>query len=84
MGNETVDVKAWIDGQPITRFLPHRRDWRGLLHYGVISFMLEKLGAVLGVSNLDIYAVLRGQIREEFLKIRNQQMVYSVAGKSVR
>ena len=30
------------------RDLIRRRDWRGLLHYGVIFFMLEKLGAVIG------------------------------------
>ncbi|MNG05199.1 Gallate dioxygenase [compost metagenome] len=66
------------------RELLRRRDWRGLLHYGAIFFMLEKLGAVLGVSNLDIYAAMRGQSLEEFMKTRNQQVVYSVAGKSSR
>ncbi|MCC6076526.1 gallate dioxygenase [Pseudomonas sp. GCM10022188] len=64
------------------RNLLRRRDWRGLLHYGAIFFMLEKLGAVLGVSNLHIYAAMRGQSLEEFMKTRNQQVVYSVAGKS--
>ena len=33
-----------------------RRDWRALIHYGVIFFMLEKLGAVIGTTNLHIYA----------------------------
>jgi hypothetical protein len=33
------------------RDLIRRRDWPGLIHYGVIFFMLEKLGAVIGVSN---------------------------------
>ena len=28
------------------RALLRARDWRGLMHYGVIFFMLEKLGAV--------------------------------------
>jgi gallate dioxygenase len=32
------------------RALVRNRDWRGLIHYGVIFFMLEKLGAVVGVQ----------------------------------
>jgi len=63
------------------RDLLRRRDWRGLIHYGVIFFMLEKLGAVVGVSNLHIYAAMRGQTLEEFQKTRNAQVMYSVAGK---
>jgi gallate dioxygenase len=55
-------------------------DWRGMIHYGVIFFMLEKLGAVVGVGNLDIYAAMRGQTIAEFQKTRNAQVTYSVAG----
>ena len=51
------------------------------MRYGVIFFMLEKLGAVTGVSNLHIYAAMRGQSLEEFQKTRNAQITYSVAGK---
>ena len=58
------------------------RDWRGLIHYGVIFFMLEKLGAVVGVSNLHIYAAMRGETLETFQKTRNAPgALYSVAGK---
>ena len=58
-----------------------RRDWRAMIHYGVIFFMLEKLGAVIGVSNLHIYAAMRGQTLEEFQKTRNAPgALYSVAG----
>jgi gallate dioxygenase len=65
------------------RELIRRRDWRGLLHYGVIFFMLEKLGAVVGVSNLHIYAAMRGETLEEFQRTRNAPgALYSVAGKS--
>jgi gallate dioxygenase len=61
--------------------LVRRRDWRGMIHYGVIFFMLEKLGAVVGVSNLHIYAAMRGQTLEEFQKTRNAPgALYSVAG----
>jgi gallate dioxygenase len=63
------------------RDLVRRRDWRGLIHYGVIFFMLEKLGAVIGTTNLHIYAAMRGQSLEDFQKTRNAQVLYSVAGK---
>jgi gallate dioxygenase len=64
------------------RDLIRRRDWRSMIHYGVIFFMLEKLGAVLGVSNLHIYAAMRGQSLEDFQKTRNAPgALYSVAGK---
>ena len=61
--------------------LIRRQDWRGMMHYGVIFFMLEKLGAVVGVSNLHIYAAMRGESLEDFQKTRNAQVMYSVAGK---
>ena len=62
--------------------LVRRRDWRGMIHYGVIFFMLEKLGAVVGVSNLHIYAAMRGESLEDFQKTRNAPgALYSVAGK---
>jgi gallate dioxygenase len=65
------------------RDLIRRRDWRGLLHYGVIFFMLEKLGAVVGVSNLHIYAAMRGETLEAFQRTRNAPgALYSVAGKT--
>jgi len=63
------------------RQLVRTLDWRGMIHYGVSFFMLEKLGAVVGVSNLHIYAAMRGQTLEEFQKTRNAPgALYSVAG----
>src|SRR5262249_56561263 len=62
------------------RTMVRNRDWRGMIHYGVIFFMLEKLGAVVGTSNLHIYAAMRGQSLEDFQKTRNAQVLYSVAG----
>ncbi|MRS20819.1 gallate dioxygenase [Enterobacteriaceae bacterium RIT692] len=56
-------------------------DWRGMIHYGVSFFLLEKLGAVVGVSNLHIYSAMRGETLEQFQQTRNQQVLYSVAGK---
>ena len=63
------------------RELIRRRDWRGLIHYGAIFFVLEKLGAVTGVSNLHIYAAMRGETLEAFQATRNTKALYSVAGK---
>ena len=64
------------------RAMMRARDWRAMIHYGVIFFMLEKLGAVVGVSNLHIYAAMRGQTLDEFMKTRNAPgALYSVAGK---
>src|SRR5262245_2928265 len=59
------------------------RDWRALIRYGASFFMLEKLGAVVGISNLHIYAAMRGETLEEFHKTRNAPSVlYSVAGNA--
>jgi gallate dioxygenase len=52
-----------------------------MIHYGVIFFMLEKLGAVVGTSNLHIYAAMRGETLEVFQQTRNAAVLYSVAGK---
>jgi len=58
-----------------------QRDWRKLIQYGASFFLLEKFGAVTGASNLDIYAAMKGMPLDEFMKTRNQQVTYSVAGK---
>ncbi|HKX31725.1 MAG TPA: gallate dioxygenase [Blastocatellia bacterium] len=68
----TVDESAMIE----------RRDWRELIQYGASFFLLEKLGAVSGVSNLHIYAAMRGETLEDFLKTRNAPgALYSVAAR---
>lgn len=57
------------------------RDWIGMIRYGVIFFLLEKLGAMLGISNLHIYAAMRGETLEAFMQTRNAPgALYSVAG----
>jgi gallate dioxygenase len=64
------------------RAMVRKRDWRDLIRYGASFFMLEKLGAVVGVSNLHIYAAMRGQSLEDFQQTRNAPgALYSVAGK---
>jgi gallate dioxygenase len=78
------DPEATFEESHLTneeRDMVRRRDWKSLIQYGVIFFLLEKLGAVVGISNLHIYAAMRGQTLEEFQKTRNTQVLYSVAGK---
>jgi gallate dioxygenase len=66
---------------PAERDMIERRDWQALIHYGVIFFLLEKLGATVGVSNLHIYAAMRGESLEQFQQTRNApNALYSVAG----
>jgi gallate dioxygenase len=78
------DPEASFEAAALTdeeRDLIRRRDWRGLIHYGAIFFGLEKLGAVVGISNLHIYAAMRGETLEAFQRTRNTKALYSVAGK---
>ena len=78
-----ADQEALFDDAALSdeeRSLVRHLDWRGMIHYGVSFFMLEKLGAVVGVSNLHIYAAMRGQTLEEFQQTRNAPAaLYSVA-----
>jgi len=55
-------------------------DWRALIRYGVIFFILEKLAAAVGVSNQEVYAAMRSESLEQFLKTRPNPVTYSVAG----
>ncbi|HUO23555.1 MAG TPA: gallate dioxygenase, partial [Caulobacteraceae bacterium] len=54
------------------------RDWRALIQYGAIFFVLEKLAAVSGVPNIAVYAAMRGQSVEDFQKTRSAAMTYGV------
>ena len=76
---ETLFDEAHLTAEE--RTLVRDLNWRGMIHYGVSFFMLEKLGAVVGVSNLHIYAAMRGQTLAEFQQTRNAPgALYSVAG----
>lgn len=63
------------------RSMIRERRWIDMIRYGVIFFLLEKMGAVIGVSNPDIYASMRGESLAEFQKTRNVSMQYSVAAQ---
>lgn len=50
--------------------LVRARDWLGLVRHGVNFFVLEKFARVVRMSNLEVYAAMRGESLEEFLKTR--------------
>lgn len=56
------------------------RQWIEMVRRGVIFFVLEKMAAVLGVSNPEVYAAFRGETLEQFQASRKVAMRYSVAG----
>ncbi|XUM19570.1 gallate dioxygenase [Bradyrhizobium oligotrophicum S58] len=62
------------------RELIKNRRWIEMIRRGVSFFVLEKMAAVIGVSNPDVYAAFRGETLEAFLKTRKVPMRYSVAG----
>jgi gallate dioxygenase len=66
------------------REMIRHQDWRALIHRGASFFVLEKLAAVTGVSNLHVYAAMRGQSLDDFMKTRNAPgALYSVAAEAV-
>jgi len=76
---EPLYEEAGLTGEE--RAMLRARDWRALIQYGVIFFLLEKLGAAVGTTNLHIYAAMRGESLEDFLKTRNTKVLYSVAAQ---
>jgi len=68
-----TDLTGAFDQLELTheeRALIESRDWLGLIRYGVSFFVLEKFARVVRVSNLQVYASMRGESLEEFLKTR--------------
>jgi gallate dioxygenase len=79
-----ADPEALFEKAGLTeseRDMIRRLDWRAMMQYGAIFFVLEKLAAVKGVSNLHVYAAMRGQTLEDFQKTRNAAVLYSVGGR---
>jgi gallate dioxygenase len=76
------DFDALADEYELTseeRALITGRRWLEMIQRGVSFFVLEKLAAVIGVSNPEVYASMRGQSLEDFLKTRKAPIQYSVA-----
>jgi gallate dioxygenase len=81
-----LDEEASYNAAGLTheeRSLLRARDWRGLIHFGVIFFVLEKFAAVLGLSNLHVYAAMRGESIDQFLATRNAPSAVYSTGPSL-
>jgi hypothetical protein len=52
--------------------LVRTRDWLGLVQYGVNFFVLEKWARVVKTTNLEVYAIMRGESFEAFMNTRQQ------------
>jgi protocatechuate 4,5-dioxygenase alpha chain len=46
------------------------RDWLGLVQYGANFFVIEKFARVVKMTNMEVYALMRGESFEDFLKTR--------------
>jgi gallate dioxygenase len=67
------DLEAAFDLSSLTEqetALVRSRDWLGLIRYGVSFFVLEKFARVQKLSNLQVYASMRGESLEAFLSTR--------------
>ena len=50
--------------------LVRNQDWLGLVRYGVSFFVIEKFARVVRKTNLEVYAMMRGESLEDFMKTR--------------
>ena len=64
---EAFDLAALTEKE---RALVRARDWIGLIRYGVNFFVLEKFAHTVRVSNLEVYAAMRGESFEDFMQTR--------------
>jgi gallate dioxygenase len=67
------DIEAAFEASGLTeqeRTMVRARDWLGLIRYGVSFFVLEKFARVQRMSNLEVYASMRGESLEAFLATR--------------
>lgn len=46
------------------------QDWLGLVRHGVNFFVLEKFARVVRKTNLEVYALMRGETFDEFMATR--------------
>lgn len=67
------DEEAAMDAALLSdqeKILVRARDWLGIVQYGVNFFVLEKWARVVRRSNLEVYAIMRGETLEEFMQTR--------------
>ncbi len=80
-----TDFAALADEFHLTadeRDLIQDRRWIEMIRRGVSFFVLEKMAAVIGVSNPEVYASMRGESLADFLKTRKSPIQYSVANQT--
>lgn len=46
------------------------RDWIGLIRHGTNFFVLEKFARLVGKTNLEVYAEMRGETFDQFMATR--------------
>lgn len=54
----------------VEQALVRDRDWLGIVQYGVNFFVLEKWARVVKKTNLEVYAIMRGESFEDFMLTR--------------
>jgi gallate dioxygenase len=77
------DFEALADERGLSdeeKALVRERRWIEMVRRGVSFFVLEKMAAVLGISNPAVYAAFRGETLAQFLATRKVPLTYSVAG----
>ncbi len=65
---EQLMVEAGLNDREM--HLVRKRDWLGLIQYGVNFFALEKFARVSKQSNLEVYAAFRGESFDDFMTTR--------------
>lgn len=65
---EAAMTAAGLDDAEKT--LVRERDWLGIVQNGVNFFVLEKWARVVKRSNLEVYAIMRGESLETFMATR--------------
>ncbi len=65
---EAVMTEAQLND--VEKDLVRRQDWLGLVQYGANFFVIEKFARVAKMSNMQVYAIMRGESFEDFLKTR--------------
>ena len=69
-----ADEEAHMTASGLTedeKTLVRNRDWLGIVQYGVNFFVLEKWARVVKRTNLQVYAIMRGETFEAFMQTRN-------------
>lgn len=63
----TMDAAMLNDQE---KALVRARDWLGMVQYGGNFFVMEKFARVARMTNLEVYAKMRGESFEDFMKTR--------------